>query len=442
MRKLILILILYIFYSSLFTAQAQRTIVVYGKLVDAETKTEINSAPVTVENTPIRTQTNRLGNYYLTVTVQKNRDITIIAKDIRYHFKKQKLSWKKIEKSSGDSIRVDFSLEYYELPVVDITYKPETVYGNRQHHVADYEFSDNKIILLTYERKLEKGSRLLLCREDMHVYANILVPDVAKELFRDFQGHINLVCEEKVYSINVYDTTMGLVPVEKKYFTDQIQPLVDTNNRHIYFSNFIDVYPAFDYFAFNQYDSSYKKLRHLIDKPLMDLYRAQYKYVDGRDKLEAYRAELRTGIDKEIWVALWSGFPQSIYYRPLYAPMFLKEDTILIFDHYTNRLFRYDNENKIIDSIEIDYHLGKTGKEWETQLVKDYTNEMIYGVFQRAGKYFLKELNTQTGEITRVTGLQYKYPERIKVNNNYVYYIYRPFESSQTRFLYKEKINN
>jgi tRNA A58 N-methylase Trm61 len=84
--------------------------------------------------------------------------------------------------------------------------------------------------------------------------------------------------------------------------------------------------------------------------------------------------------------------------------------------------------------------MGKEGKEWEQQLLKDFCNNKLYGVFLRTGRHYLKELNTQTGEICSVFLINYRYPEKIKVHNGFVYYIYRPFESTQTRFLYKEPV--
>jgi hypothetical protein len=49
-------------------------------------------------------------------------------------------------------------------------------------------------------------------------------------------------------------------------------------------------------------------------------------------------------------------------------------------------------------------------------------------------------LNTSTGEIEKVHPLYYKYPEKLKVKNGYAYYIYRPFESLQNKYLYREKL--
>ena len=60
-----------------------------------------------------------------------------------------------------------------------------------------------------------------------------------------------------------------------------------------------------------------------------------------RTKFWAHDKQLETGIDKEIWVGA-TVFTNSVYYEPLYAPLFkVGEDSIFVFDHYKNLLFKY-----------------------------------------------------------------------------------------------------
>jgi hypothetical protein len=42
------------------------------------------------------------------------------------------------------------------------------------------------------------------------------------------------------------------------------------------------------------------------------------------------------------------------------------------------------------------------------------------------------------GERRRIT---YKYPERVQVYSNAIYYVYRPQESLQKRSIYRERLN-
>ena len=59
----------------------------------------------------------------------------------------------------------------------------------------------------------------------------------------------------------------------------------------------------------------------------------------------------------------------------------------------------------------------------------------------RNGYTFLSLLNTNTGQIIKTFKLYYKYIEGIQIIDNKVYYIYRPYESIQKKYIYMEKID-
>ena len=49
-------------------------------------------------------------------------------------------------------------------------------------------------------------------------------------------------------------------------------------------------------------------------------------------------------------------------------------------------------------------------------------------------------VNTKTGAINKQIKLKHRYVDEIKVYDNFVYYIYREFESIQKKTLYKERL--
>jgi hypothetical protein len=171
----------------------------------------------------------------------------------------------------------------------------------------------------------------------------------------------------------------------------------------------------------------------------MELYRSEFKYVDTRTKIWAKEKEKETGVDKEIWVGMYY-FTSSIYYKELYAPLFMKQDTFYLFDHYKNYMFSFNAAGKALDSIPIFYHLSKRENGWQKQLIQDVENGEIYIYFEKGGRAMLRQFNTHTGELSDAVELYYSYPTHIQVRNNFTYYIYRPYESIQKKFLYRERL--
>jgi hypothetical protein len=316
---------------------------------------------------------------------------------------------------------------------------PDTVFQSEEISVADFEILQNgKIVLLTYPKQLKKGSDLKLY-DGQQILSSFSIPDVAEELIRDFRGNAHVICQEHVFCVSLVNDTLNLATLPKDYFYNYVAPIVDTSTTKLFFSNFNELYPAFDYFAFDQLDSVYKKIAEIEDELMMELYRSEYKWVDVRTKLWAKYKELETGIDAEIWVGA-NYFTQSLYYKELYAPMFGKNDTFYVFDYYKDRMLSFDKNGEPIDSVAIYHHYNPKYSGWAKKLLQDRQTGIIYALYEKDGFTYLGLMDLKTGEVSEKVKLAYKYVDKVRVHNNSVYYIYRPFESAQKKFLYKERL--
>lgn len=316
---------------------------------------------------------------------------------------------------------------------------PYTVYGSKRLSVADFEIQkDGTFILLAYPKRLTKGSELLVY-DGVDIINSFQVPGVAKELKRDFRGHAHIVCNDNVFGINVTNHKVEVATLPKEYFTKYVMPIVDTNESKVYFSNFNPDYPAFDYFSFDQIDSAYNKIISVEDKLMMELYRSEYKWMDVRTKIWAKQKEIETGIDAEVWVGA-NYFTRSIYYKELYAPMFHRNDTLFVFDYYKDKLLKFDVLGNPIDSIAIFHHYQPKSTGWKKDLIQDPITKQIYARFEKGGYTYIGLIDVETGEIKERIQLEYQWVDKVAVHDNFVYYVYRPIESIQKRFLYKEQL--
>lgn len=437
MRLLLFILLL----GASFSGWGQQKLVIVGHITDADTILDVKDSKVYIQGEKDRfVLTNRQGNFTFILNHNADKNYTLVIEDVRYETYYLEIKKKDLKKKLKDTLHVIVQLKFREISGATV-FAVQEVYGSERVSVSDFEFvGEENYVMLVYEKRLNKGSTVIYTDKEQKTLSSWEILEPAKEFYKDFLGNLYLICEKNVYEITVTDDILHLQKTDNKFFDDYVKPWIDTVKYKAYHSNFVSFYPSFDYFSYSTIDSSDTKLKNIINKNLMELYRAQYKYMDGHEKLEAYRMELATGIDKEIWGAIWTGFPNDLYYKELYAPMFIKNDTVLVFDHYSNKMYKYDRNNHLIDSLEITYHLESDKREWEELIIQDRNKQRIFSVFLRGGKIYLKELNTSTGEIRKVHQLYYKYPEKLKVKNNYAYYIYRPFESLQNKYLYREEL--
>lgn len=420
---------------------AAQNLVVAGNVVNQEGY-PISNARVYFANHPeIKTRTDREGNFY--ISYQQGRYDTLRIEHVGYQRQTYFVGKKAERRFITDTLFIKLVMQDRMLPNIDIsaTQKPDTLFGTQQYSVEDFEFDRNgNLVLLTYEKNLQSGSVLRLIgagNEELDLY---YVPGEAVELRTDFRNNIHLVTEEQVFLVNIESQGFDIYLEERDYFFRYVAPLIDTIGDCIYFSNYSELYPAFDYYEFNRKDSVYNVVLKVEDSLMMDLYRAEFKYVDARTKIWAHQKQIETGIDKEIWVGA-TVFTNSLYYTPLYAPLFKKgTDSLLIFDHYADQLVFYRPGIGKLDSIGINYHKDARRSGWEQPLIQDEKNGKIYALFVRNGYSYLYEININDGSIRNAFKLYYKYVEQLKISNDEVFYIYRPFESIQKKYIYREKL--
>lgn len=315
----------------------------------------------------------------------------------------------------------------------------DTVFGSDRLSVEDFEvLSNGNLLLLTYSKRLTKGSELILF--DGQQYLNSFpIPGRADHLEKDYRGNVHVICTDRVFTILSEKNNLQIAQLDKDYFYRYIAPILDTNGHDLYFSDFDKNYPEFSVWKFDQVDSAYLKFRTVRDDLMMELYRAEYKWVDVRTKLWAKNLEYQTGIDAEIWVGA-NYFTRSVYYKELYAPFFKVNSSLLVFDYYREQMYTHQLDGTIKDSAELTHHLYKKETGWKSELIQDKVTGNIFAWFEKAGTSYLGKIDLLSGEIQEKYQLNFKYLNKIEIHNNFVYYIYRPFESPQKKFLYKEKL--
>jgi hypothetical protein len=438
MRRLITLLIL--LTGSVLYAQDQ-PLLVMGRIVSASDSTPVEGIVVSCKDPARWSTTNANGKYALFLT--RKAGVTIEYRHPSFESKKITITGAMLNASPGDTIRIDIRMTPKAIELVGVTINsgPDTVFGNWKFFVEDFMFTeDGRMVLLTFEKSL-KESKVLLVDAQQKILSSFDVPAEAKELYRDYQGNINVMCVDSAFRVKVIlPAKVILLALPYKDFCDRMLPCIDTCGGQILFSNYMAEYPAFSYFAYSPADTTIRKLRYVVDGDLLDSYNWEFDFLKPKDRLYARKMELYTGIDKRVIAATMTGFPNSIYYTPLYAPMFVKNDTICVFDHYADTLFLYNRNMQLIGASRIDYHHPKNWKEWDRQIHQDEITGELYARFEKGGFYTLKKIDIRTGKISGEYKIENPWVKHIRIRNGDVYYIYRPKESIQTKYLYREHV--
>ncbi|MFK7757453.1 MAG: hypothetical protein AB8B53_11035 [Flavobacteriales bacterium] len=355
-------------------------------------------------------------------------------------------------KANSKSLTAELTPKTELLDGVVISAKePEVVYKDEVYHASDYEFLDkNNLLILTYEKKrmfkresqadLEILERCkLVCLDDnLEVKTESRLIPEALEIRKDAYNQCFLKSTKSIFFIMITDQGIVLDEMPDDFSLNKNQDLVLNESEGIQLvSDYEESYPEFNYYIIKQ-GEELEKVCTINDEKLMHLFRAQYRNFQPREKLEAYRMELKTGIDKEVISGYMSGFHKSMYFKAIYAPAFHTNSGFVIFNHITDKAINYNQTGNVLDSTGISYHLKPRKSGWANHLIQDKVTGDIYTYFQVNGNTSLHRINLDTGELEESIKLSYRYPDQIGVLNGEVYYLYRPFGSSQKMYVYKE----
>ncbi len=432
---------IFLFFSlCVFYVNAQITIV-KGIVKDAETNLPIQNCFVKCLNLLNEAQTNLNGEFTLTLIKKENYKLSVS------HISYQVII-KEVKPLKSDTIFISILLKQkanlLDSVSVYAIQKPETLVGKPNYSIYDFDFYEDKLLLLTAEKNLDRAKIQLsdYSGKIIDTYALPLQAGKAYHFFHDYEGYTDIVCKDSVFRIDVMNNRLFIQPFNKNDFENYFMPIIDTANNNYYLNDNWDKYPLFNYYFLNKTDTINHLLQTITNEDLMKLYNLEYYYLPSRAKLEARRLAEYYKTDKKIIAALMSGFTQSMYYEPLYAPLFIINDTICIFNHHNNFLYHYTKQNKLIDSVVINYHHPKNWRDWKKYLFVDEVENKVYAFFSKDGHHYIKQINYQNGKDVMMYKLKYYSAEKIKIKNGYAYYVYRPFDSTQEKFLYRELIKN
>ncbi len=337
-----------------------------------------------------------------------------------------------------------------QLPEVDIARPaPEVVYQRTDLHVGDHFINDEGVWVLTYEkprlwhpegeagRQVYRDARLHLLDTLFVERCSIRLPTEVVRLRHDHAQRTIVEGVGKAWYVQVQKDELALQAMDLPTLNDRVLPWTDSINGTLLGSNFSVTYPAFDHFAFDPSDNTTHAICAVEDERLMELFRSQYKYMSGADKVIAMDLGLETGIDPEIIAGYMTAFYNDPYFDPPYAPLFVVRDTLCVFDHYRERIRRFLPDRTAVDEIPITHQRERT---WRTRLIQDPTDGTVYAFHSKNLHTWVRSIDPTTGQQGPIRMLDHPFPEDVQLHGGHAYYIYRPYGSLQHRTLYRQAV--
>src|SRR5690606_9106531 len=324
---------------------------------------------------------------------------------------------------------------------------PETVFQRTDLHAADLLVNAAGLWVLAYAhprlvravgdagKEILRDVRLVLLDSLFHEVASCPVPEDVFGLRQDLRNEVVVEGTRHAFGVGRSGNDIVLNPFGLEELRRAILPWTDSIPGWVLGSNANATYPALDHMALDPLRDTTRVVCSVVDTFMMDLFRSEYKYMKGADKVQAMNLAAELGVDKEVVAGYMTGFSRNIWFRPLYAPLFVVGDTLLVFDHARGQLRKFTRTFQEAGTVPLAHTAKVEGRHWSGRLMQDRATGQVHALFQRNGTAWLRAVDPVRGTLGTAFRLAYGYPVRVQVHAGMVYYIWRPHGSLQKRTL-------
>ncbi|HRH39098.1 MAG TPA: carboxypeptidase-like regulatory domain-containing protein, partial [Flavobacteriales bacterium] len=386
MRNAILVLLSFLAWSSVGITNAQSTL--RGLVLEVGTSEPVADANLRVVGTDARAITDAKGRF--TLECGSSTEVTVVINHLSY------TTLTRTVKLTNPKDRVLFWLtpNTTTLPeaVVGAKPLPEVVFERKDLHVGAYHVNEDGLWVLGYDspqlwhreedagQQVLRGAKLFLLDTLFREMDNLILKSDVRYLHHDHAQRTVVEGVEEAWMATRSNDHIVLGDIDLKTLRNAVLPWTDSIPGYLLGNNLDVTYPAFDHFAHSIPADTNLIFCQVVDKHLMELFRSQYKYMQGPEKVVAMNLAVETGIDAEIIAGYMTGFPNDIYFHVPYAPLFVVHDTLCVFDHYKERIHRFTKHLAAIDSVPI---LHQRDRDWDGELLQDPVTDQVYVVYQR-----------------------------------------------------------
>lgn len=330
--------------------------------------------------------------------------------------------------------------------------KPEPVFQRKDLHAADLLINADGLWVLAYEhprllraegdarKEILRDVRLVLLDTLYAEVASCPVPEDVFGLRHDLRNDVVVEGMRHAFGVGWQGTDIVLRPFGLEELRRAVLPWTDSIPGWVVGSNGDGVYPGLDHLAYTPPQDSTALICSVVDTFMMALFRSEYKYLKGPEKVVAMDLAAELGVDKEVVAGYMSGFRHNIWFKPVYAPLFVVGDTLLVFDHARGRLRKFTRGFTAAGDAPLGYLVKGERRDWAERILQDRGTQALYALYARYGATWLRPIDPVTGVLGDRFRITSEYPERVQVHAGYVYYIARPYASLQKRTIYRERL--
>jgi hypothetical protein len=395
-----------------------------GKVLDRETRAAIKGANITLSNTRRGTSSNENGDFSLTIY-----NIPVFINVSHVGYETQRIWFD----NTSPFITILLNPAASILPEVEIKARNEPVpfFKDNQYSALDYEVDSSMVYLLIYRFRLHHSELLCKSMTGDTVARSGPLQFRPTELFRDCMGNIHVLGTDSAYQVWRGDDHLTLLyPAGISRFNSTLRDCVASTDTFLFFRKAAPDGLSIDFYTIDRKTSRKKyinsvrdeaKLKLLHDNP-MDYYYLMMDTIPG-DGDQA--AEWQ-------WV-------KKILYKNNKSTLHRVGDILCIFNTADFTMTLYTLTGEFTSKLKMPVEEIKEGR-WTSEIYIDNKENKAYTSFRKGELYTLYRIDLNTGELKRKLTTDHEFPQKIRVHNNFLFYLYTIPGTGDNKYLYRQKL--
>jgi len=418
--------------SSVLIAQNKR-MQFKGKVLDRETRAVITGANITISGTRRGTSSNENGEFSVTIY---NLPVYMSISHVGYETQR---IW--LDNPSAPFITVLMNLVSSLLPEVEIKARNEPVpfFKDNQYSVLDYEVDSNLVYLLIYRFRLVNSELLCKSVNGDTVARSGTLRFKPTGLFHDCMGNIHMLSADSAYQVwRKRDHLDLLYPIGLSRFNLVLPGCVASTDSLLFFRKETPDHQSVDFYTIDRKTSRKQhltmvrdeaKLKMLHDNP-MDYFYLMMDTIPGV-MMDTIAGDGGQGAEW-IWV-------KKILYKNNKSTLHRIDDIMCIFNTADYTLALYTLSGEFTSKLKMPIEKIDDGK-WTSEIYIDNIEKTVYTSFRKGELYTIYRINLNTGELKRKLTTDHEFPQKIRVHNDFLFYLYTIPGKGDNKHLYRQKL--
>jgi hypothetical protein len=232
-------------------------------------------------------------------------------------------------------------------------------------------------------------------------------------LFRDCFGNNHILFRDNAYQVFYSDEGLDIFhPVPRVYFLRRMQNCRCATMDYLVYERINMNQFKHDYLAIDRETSEVMEFISDLEYDKMYALNDEMQFINRNPGAFPSRGGRSLAI----------AYARQIAFKPAQNHIERIGDLIYYFSHGSGQLKTYSADLQLSSSVPVEYHLKDS---WEEIILVDHSTDRVYTLYEIRGKYEVHEIDLSTGKTTKRAIVPLTFPENLKVNNGYLYFLYR-----------------